>query len=59
MKTYNFEYKFDGKYRKYKTSAKYRTPIKNSIDNKHYIQQQVEFLRELYPKGLNKQIKVI
>lgn len=58
MKNYNLQYKFEGKYRKYKTSNKHRIPIEMNINNEEYNQEQIEFLRELYPNGLNKQIKV-
>ena len=55
MIDYNYEYQFEGEYSKYKTSNKYRIPIKSNINNSKYKQQQLEFIRNLFPKGLNKQ----
>lgn len=57
MENYNFEYEFEGKYRKYKTSNKHRIPIIMNLNDMEYKQQQIEFIRNLFPNGLNKQIK--
>ena len=56
MKNYNFQYEFEGKYRKYETSNKHKIPITMNLNNTEYKQQQLEFIRNLYPKGVNKQI---
>jgi len=53
MINYNYEYKykeFKGNYRVY------RVPITQNIDNTEYNQQTIQFLRNKYPNGLNKQI---
>ena len=53
MINYNYQYKYyqyKGNYREY------RVPISKNIDNTIHRQEQIEFLRSLYPNGLNKQI---
>lgn len=52
MKNYNIEYQ----YKQYKQHPrKYIIPIKVNINNNQYNQQQLNFIRNLFPKGLNKQ----
>jgi len=53
MINYNYEYKqmeYNNKFRMY------RVPIIQNIDNTEYNQQTIQFLRNKYPNGLNKQI---
>lgn len=52
MKNYNFEYKYSI-YNKTGKQREYKVPIKMNIDNTEYEQEQREFLRSLYPNGLN------
>ena len=53
MINYNFEYKFKEYEQK---QTRFRIPIKMDLNNDQYKQEQLEFLRELFPQGLNKKL---
>ena len=56
MKNYNFEYQYKIYYKTGK-QREYKVPIQTNVNNTEYEQEQIEFLKELYPNGLNKQIQ--
>ena len=53
MIDYNFEYRF----REYnQKQTRFRIPIKMNLNNEQYKKEQLEFLRGLFPQGLNKKL---
>ncbi|MFW9973414.1 MAG: hypothetical protein ACFFDF_24735 [Candidatus Odinarchaeota archaeon] len=55
MRNYDFEYC----YRPYnQKQRKYKIPIEIKLNNEQYKQEQLKFIRELFPNGINKQNKI-